>query len=171
MENRKVAGPSQFAQSSPVPQPIFRFLFSIFASLTLLAGCGAPGEPVERKAPIPTAVHDLAATQQGDEVTLTFTFPKDSVEGRELKESTYTALVTSGKAVAFTALTLVASVLFWYWSSIRFDAEMGMLLAVWMFVSMLGAMTILPVLIVTFRPKFIERESCHGMLKSGSSSS
>jgi len=67
-------------------------------------------------------------------------------------------LITSGKAVAFTALTLVASVLFWYWSSIRFDAEMGLLLAVWMFVSMLGAMTILPVLIVTFDPAFIRRE-------------
>jgi uncharacterized protein len=78
--------------------------------------------------------------------------------GRELEDATYQALVTSGKAVAFTALTLVASVLFWYWSSIRFDAEMGLLLAVWMFVSMLGAMTILPVLIVIFRPKFIMRE-------------
>ncbi|MGD0117115.1 MAG: MMPL family transporter [Candidatus Binatus sp.] len=78
--------------------------------------------------------------------------------GHDLKGSTYIALVTSGKAVAFTALTLVASVLFWYWSSIRFDAEMGLLLAVWMFVSMLGAMTILPVLIVTFDPAFIRRE-------------
>jgi hypothetical protein len=86
MENRKVAAPSPFAQSSRLPPPIFHFLFSIFASLTLLAGCGAPGEPVERKAPIPTAVNDLAATQQGDEVTLTFTFPKESVEGRELKQ-------------------------------------------------------------------------------------
>jgi len=78
--------------------------------------------------------------------------------GSDLKSSTYAALITSGKAVAFTALTLVASVLFWYWSSIRFDAEMGLLLAVWMFVSMLGAMTILPVLIVTFDPAFIRRE-------------
>jgi hypothetical protein len=78
--------------------------------------------------------------------------------GHDLNDSTYTALITSGKAVAFTALTLVASVLFWYWSSIRFDAEMGLLLAVWMFVSMLGAMTILPVLIVTFDPAFIRRE-------------
>jgi len=83
---------------------------------------------------------------------------EELAEGRELKESTYKALVTSGKAVAFTALTLVASVLFWYWSSIRFDAEMGLLLAVWMFVSMLGAMTILPVMIVTFDPAFIRRE-------------
>ncbi len=78
--------------------------------------------------------------------------------GRELKDATYTALTTAGKAVSFTALTLVASVLFWYWSSIRFDAEMGLLLAVWMFVSMLGAMTILPVLIVTFNPRFVQRE-------------
>ena len=78
--------------------------------------------------------------------------------GHELSEATYRTLTTSGKAVAFTALTLVASVLFWYWSSIRFDAEMGLLLAVWMFVSMLGAMTILPVLIVVFDPAFIHRE-------------
>ena len=78
--------------------------------------------------------------------------------GHDINKATYLALITSGKAVVFTALTLVASVLFWYWSDIRFDAEMGMLLAVWMFVSMLGAMTILPVLIVTFRPKFIEKE-------------
>ncbi|MGH7223513.1 MAG: efflux RND transporter permease subunit, partial [Gemmataceae bacterium] len=78
--------------------------------------------------------------------------------GHDLKESTHLALVTSGKAVAFTALTLVASVLFWYWSDIRFDAEMGLLLAVWMFVAMLGAMTILPVMIVAFDPAFIRRE-------------
>jgi hypothetical protein len=86
MENRKAVGPPQFAQSSRVPPPIFHFLFSIFAAAALLAGCGVPGEPVERKAPIPTAVPDLAATQQGDNVILTFTFPKESVEGRELKQ-------------------------------------------------------------------------------------
>jgi hypothetical protein len=86
MENRKAAAPSQFAQSSRVPPPILHFLFSIFTSTALLAGCGVPGEPIERKAPIPTAIADLAATQQGDNVILTFTFPKDSIEGRELKQ-------------------------------------------------------------------------------------
>jgi nitrous oxide reductase accessory protein NosL len=86
MENRKAARPSQFAQSSRVPPPIFHFLLSIFAALIVLAGCGAPGEPVERKAPIPNAITDLAATQQGDNVILTFTLPKESVEGRELKQ-------------------------------------------------------------------------------------
>jgi hypothetical protein len=74
---------------SPIPTSrisIFYFLFSIFVSAVLLAGCGAPGEPVERKAPTPTAINDLAATQQGDDVILTFTLPKESVEGRELKQ-------------------------------------------------------------------------------------
>src|SRR6202044_2797038 len=64
---------------------IFHFLFSISA-VALLIGCAAPGEPVERKAPTPTAVADLAATQQGDTVILTFTLPKESVEHRELKQ-------------------------------------------------------------------------------------
>src|ERR1700723_3106196 len=86
MEIRKEARPSQLAQRSRVPPAIFHFLFSIFASAVLLANCGAPGEPVERKAPTPTAVTDLAATQQGDDVILTFTLPKESLERRELKQ-------------------------------------------------------------------------------------
>src|SRR5580698_6106915 len=86
MEKRKVARWSQRAQRSRVPASIFHLLFSIFASIALLAGCGAPGEPVERKAPTPTAIPDLAATQQGDDVILTFTLPKESIEGRELKQ-------------------------------------------------------------------------------------
>jgi hypothetical protein len=85
MENRKTAHPSQFAQRFPVPLAIFHALFSILG-VAFLIGCGAPGEPVERKAPTPTAVPDLAATQQGDNVILTFTLPKDSVEHRELKQ-------------------------------------------------------------------------------------
>ena len=87
MEIRKEAPQPRW---TPIPNlriSIFYFLLSIFTSLTLLAACGVPGEPVERKAPIPTAVADLAATQQGDNVILTFTFPKESVEGRELKQA------------------------------------------------------------------------------------
>jgi hypothetical protein len=86
MEIRKEASRPCY---SPIPSSrisIFAFLFSIFAAVVLLAGCGAPGEPVERKAPTPTTITDLAATQQGDNVILTFTLPKESVEGRELKQ-------------------------------------------------------------------------------------
>ena len=86
MEKCKAAHPSQFVQGSRVPVSIFHFLFSIFACAVFIAGCGVPGEPVERKAPTPTAVADLAATQQGDTVILTFTLPKESVEHRDLKQ-------------------------------------------------------------------------------------
>jgi hypothetical protein len=85
MENRIAGQAPQFAQRSRVPPAIFHFLFSIFA-VVFLIGCGAPGEPVERKAPTPTAVADLAATQQGDNVILIFTLPKESVEHRPLKQ-------------------------------------------------------------------------------------
>ena len=60
--------------------PIFYFLFSIF----ILYGCAAPGEPIERKPPTPTPVTDLNASQSGNDVTLTFTLPHDSVEKREI---------------------------------------------------------------------------------------
>ena len=86
MEIRKEAPQPRWPPTPKSRISIFHFLLSIFASLTLLAGCGVPGEPTERKPPIPTAVTDLAATQRGDTVILTFTFPKDSVEGRELKQ-------------------------------------------------------------------------------------
>jgi hypothetical protein len=86
MEIRKEAPQPRWAPIPHLRISIFHFLFSIFTSTALLAGCGVPGEPAERKAPIPTAISDLAATQQGDNVILTFTLPKESVEGRELKQ-------------------------------------------------------------------------------------
>src|SRR6059058_177709 len=69
------------------------------------------------------------------------------------------ALVTSGKAVSFTAVCMVGGTMLWTWSNIRFDAVMGSLLAVWMFVSFLAAETLLPVSIAYFRPGFILREA------------
>jgi hypothetical protein len=62
---------------------IFPFLFSIF----LLAGCASPGEPVERRAPIPAAITDLSAQQYGNSAVLTFTMPRDTIERRLLKRA------------------------------------------------------------------------------------
>jgi hypothetical protein len=64
---------------------IFPFLFSIFPAFFFLGGCAAPGEPIERKPPVPEAVKDLAASQSGNDVALTFTLPKETVERRVLK--------------------------------------------------------------------------------------
>lgn len=64
---------------------IFYFLLPLFV-LSFLAGCGAPGEPSERKAPIPVAITDLAVSQQGNDIVLTFTLPKESIEHKPLKQ-------------------------------------------------------------------------------------
>src|ERR1700720_299720 len=83
MEIRKGAfAPCPAAHSYAPRLPIFYFLFSIF----ILYGCAAPGEPIERKPPTPTPVTDLTASQSGNDVTLTFTLPHDSVEKREIEK-------------------------------------------------------------------------------------
>jgi predicted RND superfamily exporter protein len=69
------------------------------------------------------------------------------------------ALVTSGKAVSFTAICMVASTALWMYSNIRFNAVMGGLLAVWMFVSFMASETLLPVMVSYFRPGFVLREA------------
>jgi predicted RND superfamily exporter protein len=77
----------------------------------------------------------------------------------DLKDSVREALETSGKAVTFTAVTMVISTVFWTTSHIRFNAEMGLLLAIWMAVSYVGSQTLTPVLMVLFKPRFITREA------------
>ena len=77
--------------------------------------------------------------------------------GHSLDTAIFQALVTSGKAVAFTALTMILGTLFWTMSSLRFSGEMGLLLALWMGVSFLATMTLLPVLVALFKPGFITR--------------
>ncbi len=77
----------------------------------------------------------------------------------DLELSIREALVTSGKAVSFTAVAMVGSTALWTFSNIRFNAIMGALLAVWMFVSFIASETLLPVMISYFRPRFILKEA------------
>ena len=76
-----------------------------------------------------------------------------------LEQAVREAVSTSGKAVAFTAVTMVIGTLVWWFSNIRFDAEMGLLLALWMAVSFIASMTLMPVLFVVFRPGFLLKEA------------
>ena len=79
--------------------------------------------------------------------------------GEGLDSAVLQALVTSGKAVAFTAVTMILGTLFWTMSSLRFSGEMGLLLALWMGVSFLATVTLLPVLIAIFKPGFITKRA------------
>ncbi len=65
------------------------------------------------------------------------------------------ALRTAGKGVLVTALTLITSVVLWHFSSLRLQADMGILIGLWLFVSAFSALFIMPALVYVFRPEFI----------------
>ena len=71
------------------------------------------------------------------------------------EEAISRAVHTTGRAVFFTATVMVVSVGVWYFfSSFRFVAEMGLLLAMVMGVNMLGALLVIPAIITVTRPRF-----------------
>ncbi len=70
------------------------------------------------------------------------------------------AVATSGMAVTFTATTLVGGVLPWYFlSSLRFSAEMALLLALLMLTHWLAAITLVPAIFSIVRPRFMTTEA------------
>ena len=65
---------------------------------------------------------------------------------------------STGRAVFYQAVMMSASVFFWWFSPLRFQAEMGFLLAILMMVNMFVGVLLLPALIHIFKPKFISRD-------------
>jgi predicted RND superfamily exporter protein len=67
-------------------------------------------------------------------------------EGLGLQHAYTNALKTTGKAVTFTGITLAIGVFTWVFSSIKFQADMGVLLTFMFLWNMLGALTLAPAL-------------------------
>jgi len=67
-------------------------------------------------------------------------------EGRSLSEAYYAALLFTGKVVMLTGVTLAIGVVTWVASPIKFQADMGLLLAFMFLWNMLGALILLPAL-------------------------
>lgn len=67
-------------------------------------------------------------------------------EGKNLYESYYEALKQSGTAIIFTATTMSIGVITWAFSALKFQADMGILLAYMFFVNMVGAIVLIPAL-------------------------
>lgn len=63
---------------------------------------------------------------------------------------------SAGLGVTITAICVTVSLLGWFFiSTVRFQAEMGLLIALWMFTSAVSALFIIPAMIYLFRPSFI----------------
>src|SRR5579863_5941228 len=82
-ERRVTAGRSR----RPRAPLAFIFAFVVFALFNFLAGCASPGEPIERKAPVPEPVKDLAVSQSGNDVVITFTLPTEALDHRRLEQT------------------------------------------------------------------------------------
>lgn len=67
-------------------------------------------------------------------------------EGKSLSEAYYRALLFTGKVVMLTGVTLAVGVITWVASPIKFQADMGLLLAFMFLWNMLGALVLLPAL-------------------------
>jgi hypothetical protein len=73
--------------------------------------------------------------------------------GGDVDEAIRRAVRTTGMAVSFTATTLVGGIVFWGFSTLRFQAEMAQLLSILMVINMLGAITVVPAFYSIVRPK------------------
>nr|WP_316641578.1 MMPL family transporter [uncultured Roseateles sp.] len=75
--------------------------------------------------------------------------------GLTLEQAVNSSMLGAGRGVLVTAATLITSVVIWYFSSIRFQAEMGLLMALWLLISALSSLLLMPALVVILKPDFI----------------
>jgi len=82
--------------------------------------------------------------------------------GKTHLEAISLSLHCAGRGVLVTAFVLIASVCVWLYSSLRFQAEMGMLIGLWLAVSALSALFLMPALAYICKPKFLFNEKVRG---------
>ena len=75
----------------------------------------------------------------------------------DLNRALIDGVATAGKAVLYTAFLISASIAFWAFSPLRFQAEMGSQLLIILGMNMLGGLFLLPALIALLKPKFVTR--------------
>jgi predicted RND superfamily exporter protein len=75
--------------------------------------------------------------------------------GNTLEQAIAKALLSAGRGVLITAITLVTSVIIWSFSSLRLQADMGILIAIWLGISAATALFVMPTMVYVFRPAFI----------------
>ncbi|MBN2105894.1 MAG: MMPL family transporter, partial [Deltaproteobacteria bacterium] len=72
-----------------------------------------------------------------------------------LEEALIRTVQTYGKSIFYIAGTLILGLLVWALSPLKFQSEMGVMLAVILFFNCLGAIFLVPVLALLFKPKFL----------------
>ena len=85
-------------------------------------------------------------------------YKEEYARTKNLEESIAIGAQTTAIGVLYSALTLILPLLSWYYfSALKFQAQMGLLLALLLSVNMLAALTLHPALISTLKPRFIQK--------------
>ena len=82
-----------------------------------------------------------------------------NLDVKSVHEAVHRAFLTAGNAIFITAITMIAPLMPWAVASpLRFQAEMGMLLAMVLFMNMLGSLLFVPAALTAFRPKALFKD-------------
>jgi predicted RND superfamily exporter protein len=74
-----------------------------------------------------------------------------------LDQSIIIAISNTGKAVIFTGTTVIFGVIFWFFSTLMFQASMGLLLGVVLFFNMILGIYLTVSLLYLFKPRFLTK--------------
>lgn len=75
---------------------------------------------------------------------------------QNLREAVQRSISTTGMAISFTALTLMAGIIMWViFSNLRFQSDAALLLCVMIIINGLAAMLLVPSWVLVFKPRFI----------------
>ena len=81
---------------------------------------------------------------------------KEEMRHRTLVDAIVTSMRTTGAAILFTGMTVMAGIIYWIpGSSLRFNSEMALLLCLLLTSNMIGAITLIPLWVRVFKPKFV----------------
>ena len=74
----------------------------------------------------------------------------------DLNQAVQKAISTTGLAISFTALTLIAGIIMWIiLSDLRFQADAALLLSVMVVLNAMAALLLVPSMTLVFKPKFV----------------
>ena len=74
-------------------------------------------------------------------------------QGQSLREAYFNTVRTTGAAVAFTGITLAVGTCTWIFSTIKFQADMGLLLTFMFLWNMFGAIVLIPSIATLLSPQ------------------
>ncbi|MEZ5547177.1 MAG: MMPL family transporter [Pseudomonadales bacterium] len=95
---------------------------------------------------------------------------EEMVKLNNLRQAVERAISTTGLAISFTAITLIAGIVMWViLSDLRFQADAALLLSVMVVLNALAALLLVPAWVLVFKPAFIGQvyEDEDGIIQAG----